>query len=424
MRRRHLFYFSLALTAIALFGYAIGPRIADDRQSTLCVINVDLPGPFGFGLNCDSPEFLRLAGDPGLLLERNNTRQSRPAWILAAATIASPLRPLEGAGHAIVRQAARPDIDEDRIRGAISRYSPQYAGYIVLNFAVTVWAIYLMLLLSFGRRDPVPWPQAISFLSCAAILVANDVTKAFFWSPHTQMLNMFVPVAAVYAALSAWAGALKNPRFAIGWGILCGFGIASYGAFAIVPAAILIPAFLAATLNEKTGIRKTAMNAAILVSLAATPILLWAAFVVWRNGGFYMHELSFGQVVWIADVSIWRAAAEIAQKALDLLMLAAPQATAPVAALALCVAFCRPSPSRIKPVILAAALAFVLCIGFYALVGFTVGRLAYSLVPPTVVLAAILSAGKVRAPHILASALAAVAAANLLWSVAKDGPWS
>jgi hypothetical protein len=45
-------------------------------------------------------------------------------------------------------------------------------------------------------------------VSVGLLLVTNDISKAFFWSPHTQMFNVLVPVMAVYAAALAWDGAL------------------------------------------------------------------------------------------------------------------------------------------------------------------------------------------------------------------------
>src|SRR5262245_12831904 len=73
------FVFGLALL---MAGLMIGPRVAPIDQRSTCIGNVDLPGPFGFGLNCDSPQFLWLAREPDGLLEQNNERQTRPGLII------------------------------------------------------------------------------------------------------------------------------------------------------------------------------------------------------------------------------------------------------------------------------------------------------------------------------------------------------
>ena len=60
---RSFWWFSVSFLFL-MFALLIGPRLPDDQQATQCVVNVHLPGPFGIGLNCDSPEFMRLAHEP------------------------------------------------------------------------------------------------------------------------------------------------------------------------------------------------------------------------------------------------------------------------------------------------------------------------------------------------------------------------
>src|SRR5262249_48854437 len=43
--------------ALLSLGLLIGPRVPDQDAGYNCIGNVYLHGPFGFGLNCDSPEF-------------------------------------------------------------------------------------------------------------------------------------------------------------------------------------------------------------------------------------------------------------------------------------------------------------------------------------------------------------------------------
>src|SRR5262249_13048749 len=100
-------WFLVALfTMVGVF--LIGPPIPDDQQTAKCVINVRLRGPFGLSLNCDSPEFLRLATNPTGLLEWHNVRQARPGLIFAAAVVALPLAPLRTvAAHLWVQAGSR-----------------------------------------------------------------------------------------------------------------------------------------------------------------------------------------------------------------------------------------------------------------------------------------------------------------------------
>ena len=59
--------------AYLLTGFLIGPRVPAERQLGACVTNINLPGPFGIGLNCDSPELMWLAREPSGLLTKNST---------------------------------------------------------------------------------------------------------------------------------------------------------------------------------------------------------------------------------------------------------------------------------------------------------------------------------------------------------------
>ena len=82
-------YFSLFLItcSILMLSLLVGPRVPDDEQRTHCVDNIKIGGPFGISLNCDSSEFMLLANNPELLLEKDNIRQSRPGLIYVAALL-------------------------------------------------------------------------------------------------------------------------------------------------------------------------------------------------------------------------------------------------------------------------------------------------------------------------------------------------
>src|SRR5512143_1366803 len=72
--------------AFLMAGFLIGPRVPAEDQKAACVGNVKLTSPFGFELNCDSPEFMWLAREPSALLSKSR-RQSRPGLIVAAALL-------------------------------------------------------------------------------------------------------------------------------------------------------------------------------------------------------------------------------------------------------------------------------------------------------------------------------------------------
>ncbi len=81
----------------------------------------------------------------------------------------------------------------------------------------------------------------VILVAVGLLVVGNDVTKAFFWSPHTQLFNVFVPVLALDATLRVLDGAAFDRRFAVGVGLAVGLGVTAYGVFIVVVACLMLP---------------------------------------------------------------------------------------------------------------------------------------------------------------------------------------
>ena len=151
-------------------------------------------------------------------------------------------------------------------------------------------------------RTEVCWPWFF-LTAIGLLLVTNDVVKAFVWSPHNQMFNIFVPVFTLYAAMRANAGALLQRRFAILLGVGTGLGALAYPFFVIVLPCVAICAFVHARHRNFWEIwPRLAVNFILLTVLTGLPEALWAAFVMFKTGGFYQHEMvKYRQIVWILD---------------------------------------------------------------------------------------------------------------------------
>jgi hypothetical protein len=422
---------------ILMFALLIGPRVPDDQQVVHCVVNVHLPGPFGIGLNCDSPEFMRLASEPSALLEPLNTRQSRPGLIAAAAALTWALSPLTALTDRLHIQASRADIDPQRIANAVARDLPAYLAYIIINVLLVLAAFCLFRLICAPWVDNTESAMVV-LASIGFLLVTNDVVKAFVWSPHAQMFNILVPVFALYAAMRANAGALIQRRFTISIGIFAGLGGTAYPLFVIVLPCVAICALAFAW---RQGSRKiwsvSVINILVLAMLAVLPEALWAAFVRFKTGSFYQHEVAaHGQVVWMLDA--WNdgfaALASIWLRKLALLIwMAAPQAIPLIAVL---IATFGLSKWRSKQDVqrsllpLAATGVFVSAVTavFYASVGLIVSRIAFSIIPALIVVAAgsalAVTEGEHKRRRILAFFCAAVALGAAIHTVAKNGPYS
>ena len=425
---------ALGILMVALL---VGPRVPDNRQAESCVVNVHIAGPFGTSLNCDSPEYMRLAWQPSALLEPRNTRQSRPGLIMAAALIAVPLSPFTSLVKTSGVRARRADIDSGRVENALARYFPGYAAYILLNIVFLLLSFYLFQLVC-GTRVVDASGTAILVSTCF-LLAANDVVKAFVWSPHTQMLNILVPVFTVWCSLRAADGALLQRRFVLLVGGITGVGAAAYPLFVIVLPCVLIAG--AASMFARQSVRPLrlfALHVLALGVLAVLPEGLWYLFVRWRTGGFYQHEVALGQVVWIA--AAWHGGVGVLLREWmvhfsRLVTLAAAQSL-PIAALLVVAAVARRATwgaaarfPRQRAILLYSALTTTMVGAFYATTGLTVSRLAYAMVPPVIVASAAVVLGTVvilpaRRRMLVAYACIAISILQATFVVLKNGPFS
>jgi hypothetical protein len=422
---------------ILMIALMIGPRVPDDQQVMHCVVNVHLPGPFGIGLNCDSPEFMRLASEPGALLEPLNTRQSRPGLIAAAATLTWALSPLTALTGRLHIQASRADIDPQRIASAVAKGIPAYLAYIIINILLVMTAFFLLRLIC------APWVDhsasaMVVLTSIGFLLVTNDVVKAFVWSPHTQMFNILVPVFALYASMRANAGALIQRRVAISIGILAGLGGTAYPLFVIVlPCVALCALAFALRRGSRKIWSQSVINIVVVTVLAFLPEALWAAFVWLKTGGFYQHEVAaHGQVVWMLAawndgfgtlVSIWLSKLKL------LFWMAAPQAIPLIAVLIAAFGIStwgsrRDVQRSLLPLAATGVFVSAVTAAFYASVGLIMPRIAFSIIPALIVFAAGSALAVTERDYtrrrILAYCCVAVALVAAIYTVAKNGPYA
>jgi 4-amino-4-deoxy-L-arabinose transferase-like glycosyltransferase len=278
------------------------------------------------------------------------------------------------------------------------------------------------------------------FGSLSFLLAANDVVKAFVWSPHVQMLNIFVPAFALWAAVRASEKALFERRFALLVGAITGLGATAYPLFVIVLPCVFA-AGVAALIRQwsRSALRALAVNFALLAALTLLPEALWYVFVTYRTGGFYQHELAGGQVLWMS--AAWQQGlgallAAWTHKFTSLVELAARQAI-PIAALVaiIAVAMTRAwtEAARIArrqlPLLLCSAMVSLVTAAFYSSTGLITWRLAYAMLPPLIIAAgamtlAVAAALAKHEQRMLAFACATVALLQAIFTIVKNGPYS
>jgi hypothetical protein len=420
---------------LVLTGFLIGPRAPADRQAEFCVVNVHIAGPFGISLNCDSPEFMQLARRPSALLEPENTRQSRPGMVLAAAALAWPLKPFASLANKAGIRANRTDIEQERINSALETDFPFYTAYIVLNIVILLLS-FVILRKSCLSKSP-KFESVLILSAMCFFLMANDVVKAFVWSPHTQMFNIFVPLFGVWASVQAANGALRNWRFTLYSGLLTGLGATAYPLFVIVLPCVLVSGATSVA-RHSTPIGTFVRNGILFALLTILPEATWYAFVRYETGAFFIHDIQQGHLRWIAEIwqnGIGALAIAWLRKFLDLVALALEQMLAlgvlmtliTVLAIANWRKFLATSRNLV-PIFLCTVLVSLTIGAFYATTGLIDSRLAYALIPPLVLLlsatAVALAEADTRWGWVLAVGCVAISMVHSVAVVVKSGPFS
>lgn len=440
-RARPVLLFLAALAAIMvglLFERPLTPGRIQELQS-LCIYPLQLRGPTRLLLNCDSNEFMAVADDPSRLLEPGGARHSRPAFVVAAylgsfvtapvAALLQPLIPTDPGG------AAK---NVEKAKTGLQTLLPVYLSYLGINVAVLVAAFLLYLSAVQAVLDARPLPLAL-LTTIGFLLAGNDVVKAFVWSPHTQMLNIFLP------ALGCWLLARPARRSAASlslWSLGIAVGLLAYAAFAMVVPCLVGAQMLARRRAGEPMFGASALWEAALVGvIAVAPALLWSMFVRATVGSFDLIEVSkYHELVWVWE-AMARGPAELVRASTAMawffLRHAAEQAV-PAALILLLSGWAvlsarssalRPWLRSLAPAAAATLPVTAIALAFYTLIGWTAARLAYAAVPPLLILAA---AGAARADarvpaskrQQLLAGVAVVVVGTCVWIVLKPGPLS
>ncbi len=187
---------SIAILAASLIlqFYSLIRRYPDEPK---CGRLVEPFNPFNVLINCDSAVFMKDADNPERLFDGTSDYQDRPASALINSVLTSLLRlvnfpekifPVKG------------------ISGETYNYSSTvYIIFILLN-AVVFSASVTLIVIGFSDSGLVKrqnQTNVASFLFLAvSVLSANELTKTFFWTPHSQMFNILQPALAVYLIMS------------------------------------------------------------------------------------------------------------------------------------------------------------------------------------------------------------------------------
>jgi hypothetical protein len=141
-------------------------------------------------INCDSAVFMKDAQDPSRVFEGNSVYQDRPAHSVLAWILATIMKffGLPNQAREVVGTSGQTTVYE----------SLYYASYLFINLVVVVVSVLLAMKFIFGSLN---WSTIKAEKNLAAtillIVAANELTKTFFWTPHSQMFNILLPTLSL-----------------------------------------------------------------------------------------------------------------------------------------------------------------------------------------------------------------------------------
>ncbi len=142
-------------------------------------------------INCDSAVFMKDAQDPIRVLNGTSVYQDRPAHSLLTWILGSSLKFL-----------GVPNMSREILgtSGNLTNYqSLFYISYLFINFVVVLVAIVIGTKFILGKIGIESVKRNKVLLTLTILVIsANELTKTFFWTPHSQMFNILLPVLALF----------------------------------------------------------------------------------------------------------------------------------------------------------------------------------------------------------------------------------
>lgn len=294
-------YFSLlfCLLLVYLIALLVGPRQPDDIERKRCQINIYLKKPFGVTIDCDAPDFLETASDLKKLLHPEAVRQSRPGFIFLAKYVSDIVRPLTNVLVKQINPVSPTTRTQEFQQKGLTEFPAPFLSYAILNF------IFLCMAFVLAKQVVTTGQIAFAAASCLLLLAFNDVIKVFFYSPHTQIFNIFLPVLLVWTSHKIYnENFFEKPQMYLLM-VLSGYGLACYGTFLLLPIVAVATEVIRRKLeNNKLSLTMNDIKRVTgFAILFCAPMLLWSAYVISINGKIFFYEAEVcGQFSWIKTI--------------------------------------------------------------------------------------------------------------------------
>lgn len=141
-------------------------------------------------INCDSAVFMKDAQSPSRLFDGQSVYQDRPAHALFVWVMSNFLKVIG------FPNSSREVIGNS---GGITLYqSTFYLSYLIINLLILLVAVKLAInFVHPSDYKRATYSNASSVLLIIFLVTGNELTKTFFWTPHSQMFNILLPVLAL-----------------------------------------------------------------------------------------------------------------------------------------------------------------------------------------------------------------------------------
>lgn len=437
-------YFVLVAIAAGLYLLSPSPQSAEH----LCGETVRLGRMLSFPLNCDSFEFIDDAIDPAILLHPRSIRQARPVFVITAALLTRGLIACRFQrlipGRTYVAIAATPKFQRHYEKHHLSvdpNSYPSYALCAYVSYVLINGILLLATLILFhwlAVEDLSPNLMVVAF---ASLLLANDVVKVFFWTPHTQFFNLVVPLGCVLICQELLRYPCRRTVSVGCFGLVTGVLSLAYGSFAIwVLGGVAALALSLGVAQPRLAFRGFMQRSGALAVGFAIPPLAWVAICKLVAGSYYNHEIgSYHQFVWVLEAVHlgWRQfSLSLTSKLIEFLIVLWPVSRFPVLLLGAVAIIGLASRAPLHQIVgersstfAAIAVTTGACLLFFYLMGFYQERLGLNVQVPLLLAATVLAIGiaergEARLPLPIAGMAAwALAVVRLVYEVAKSGPW-
>lgn len=289
--RRSRWRRTVLLTALTVVGTFIAAHLllfASTSENAVCAKPVHLNSTMSYMFNCDSYDFLRLAHDPALIFQPKNVRQSRPGYV-ALGVVATKL--------------FGPAMESSGLTRWYHTKDRAYLPLVLINFVALATAVGLgaALLLDLGL-------PRVAVAAVSAVIVINDVTKAFFWAPHQQIFVLLVPLVTVVVLRWIMGRVMTRAEITL-LGLGLGASMLVYGSVVITVAAVST-VLLVTGLRGLRGARRVAVagrnvgRIALFGAAVGTPQLVWMQLCKMVAGSYYSHETyAYHQFVWLPEAA-------------------------------------------------------------------------------------------------------------------------